>query len=139
MGCVSETPGVIDDPPSNDGDDGGSGGVGGLNDPLSMPASPTLSVESFNEASKCAGCHPNHYAQWKTSMHAYATIDPIWRTLVAVRQADFDGQRDQFCTQCHSAIATRGGEVYPNFSFDDFSPISLEGVPCEACHTVSGC
>lgn len=138
VGCVSETPGVIDDPPSNDGDDGGSGGIGGLNDPLSMPASPTLSVESFNEASKCAGCHPNHYAQWKTSMHAYATIDPIWRTLVAIRQADFEGQRDQFCTQCHTAIGTRGGEVFPMFSFDDFSPISLEGVTCEACHKVAG-
>jgi len=52
VGCVSDPPGLTDDPPVNDGDDGGSDGVGGLNDPLSRPASPRLSVDNFNEASK---------------------------------------------------------------------------------------
>ena len=107
------------------------------NDPLSRPAEPTLSPSSFRSAAECGVCHPNHFEQWSTSMHAYATKDIFWRALVAIRQQDFDGARDQFCLQCHSAIATRGGEVYPGFSFDDFSPISLEGVTCEACHKVA--
>jgi len=109
-----------------------------LHDALSRPAKPTLSPSNFRSSSICGTCHPNHYAQWQTSMHAYATKDPVWRALVAIRQADFNGERDQFCIQCHSAIATRGGEVVPNFSFDDFSPIALEGITCEACHKVSG-
>lgn len=69
-------------------------------------------------------------------MHAYATVDPVWRALVRLRQQTFDGERDRFCTQCHSAIGTRSGEFEPNFSFDDVSDITLEGVTCEACHKV---
>ncbi len=106
-------------------------------DPLSMPHEPTLSPTHFNSSKKCQGCHPNHYAQWQLSRHSRAMRDPVYRALVAIRQADFDGAEDQFCTQCHSAICTRGGECTPGFSFDALSTISLEGVTCEACHKVS--
>ncbi|HJN44388.1 MAG TPA: hypothetical protein QF572_09460, partial [Vicinamibacterales bacterium] len=40
-----------------------------LVDALSMPAEPTLSVDSFTSASECAECHPRHYAEWSTAMH----------------------------------------------------------------------
>ncbi len=108
-----------------------------LHDALSMPAEPTLSVDNFNSATKCKACHPRYFAEWKMARHSYATTDVVWRAFVSVRQADFNGARDQFCTQCHSAIATRGGDVTANFSFDDLSPIALEGVTCEACHKIS--
>ena len=103
-------------------------------DSLSMPATPTLSVESFRSAEQCKACHPRYYSEWKTAMHAYATKDPVWRALITVRQADFEGKDNMFCVQCHSAIGTRGGEVTTEFAFDDWSPIMLEGVTCEACH-----
>jgi hypothetical protein len=119
------TPDPIDDEP-------------GFHDPLSMPEEPTLAMGDFASAETCADCHARHYAGWKTSMHAYAMIDPVYRELVALRQADFAGEQDQFCTQCHSAIATRSGEIVDNFSFETLSPISLEGVTCESCHKVAG-
>ena len=106
-------------------------------DPLSMPATPTLDPADFALAESCTACHPDQVAQWRQSMHAYAMVDPVYQSLVAVRQADLDGAEDPFCLQCHSAIATRGGEVVPGFSFDDLSPISMEGVTCTACHSVS--
>jgi hypothetical protein len=108
-----------------------------FHDPLAMPAEPTLSPDSFNPSSSCGVCHERHYREWQGSMHAYSMVDPVFRALVAVRQADFDGEQDQFCLQCHSAIATRGGEIVPGFSFDDLSPIALEGIGCEACHKVA--
>ena len=40
-----------------------------------MPAEPTLSVVDFRSATFCATCHPDHYDEWSTSMHAYATED----------------------------------------------------------------
>ena len=76
-------------------------------DPLSMPAEPLWSSARFRSAETCRACHPDHYAEWRTSMHAYAMIDPVFRGLVQVRQRDFGGERDAFCTQCHSAIGTR--------------------------------
>lgn len=107
-------------------------------DPLSRPAEPTLSVGSFLPSSDCAECHPDHAASWATSSHAYAMVDPVFRALVEVRRADFDGAQDSFCLQCHTAIGTRGGEIVPGFSWSELSPVVQEGVTCSACHRVSG-
>ena len=130
-GCPGDPPASVDG-----GMDSGAP-ADDFHDPLATPAEPTHSVGSFSSASVCQPCHEAHFAQWKTSMHAYAMIDPVFRALVAVRQADYDGAQDQFCTQCHSAIATRGGEIVPGFSFDELSEVVLEGVTCEACHKAS--
>lgn len=109
----------------------------GVNDPLSRPTEPTLSLDDFVGAAECSTCHPDHYAQWRGSLHAHAMVDPVFQALVAVRQADFDGEEDAFCTQCHSAIGVRSGDIAPGFSFDALDPITMEGVTCEACHTIS--
>lgn len=115
--------------------DGGKAGDE-LVDPLSMPTEPTLSVSNFTPSATCGECHVQHYEEWRTAMHAYATIDPVFRALVKVRQEDYGGAQDKFCLQCHSPIATRGGEIADNFSFDDLSEVALDGVGCETCHKV---
>lgn len=107
-------------------------------DPLSMPKEPLFASAAFHPAESCAACHPGHVAEWRSSVHAYAMLDPLFRALVAVRSADFQGARDTFCTQCHSAIAARATETKPGFRFEALSPIALEGVTCEACHKISG-
>ncbi len=109
-----------------------------FHDPLSTPEDPTLSVDSFHSATACVGCHPDHYAQWTTSRHAYAMKDEVFRALVRLRQEAYDGAQDQFCTQCHSAPCTRGGECVDGFEFETLPPFALEGVTCENCHKVSG-
>lgn len=105
-------------------------------DPIARPARPTLSPSAFTSASQCGECHEEHYEHWRTSMHAYAMVDPVYRSLVAVRRSHRPGE-DQFCTACHSAIATRGGEIDEEFDFDSLSDIALEGVTCDACHRIS--
>jgi hypothetical protein len=75
--------------------------------------------------------------EWQGSHHAYAMVDPVFRGLVAVRQAGDGGESVMFCVQCHSAVATRGGEVRPGFDFTALSPVAREGVTCEACHRVT--
>lgn len=109
----------------------------GFHDALSMPAEPTLDVDDFNSAEDCATCHQTHYEQWSQSIHAYATVDPVFHALVKLRQADYDGEQDQFCMQCHTNIGTRGGEVVPGFSFEDLSQVASEGVTCESCHKIA--
>lgn len=106
-------------------------------DPLSMPAEPTLSLADARSATECATCHPDHARQWSRSNHAYAMIDPVFRRLVELRQVHRDGREDRFCTQCHSAIGVRSGDLAPGFAFDDLDPITLEGVTCEACHSAT--
>ena len=106
-------------------------------DPLSMPSEPTLSAASFNPAHICASCHPNHFMEWQLSRHARSMQDPVYRALVALRRDHLGGASDQFCTQCHSTICTRGGECGSGFVFEELSPIALEGVTCESCHKIS--
>ncbi len=108
----------------------------GFHDPLSRPEQPTLNPQDFTLARECGGCHTDHYARWSKSMHAYAMVDPVFRKLVEVRQADFDGAQDPFCTQCHTAIGTRGGEIVDGFAWAALDPVALEGVTCTACHTI---
>lgn len=110
---------------------------GELTDELSMPAEPTLALENFPISAECGTCHVDHFNQWRTSMHAYAMTDPVYRAMVKVRQDDFDGLQDRFCLQCHSQVGTRGGDIVPNFSFEDLAPVTLEGVTCASCHKIS--
>lgn len=126
----ADTPDIVEPLPD-------PGGVFGPHDPLARPEEPTLSPDSFAGAEACATCHTEHAAQWQSSMHAYAVKDPVFQALVEVRQVDRDGEEDQFCMQCHTAIGTRGGEVVDHFAFNDLSPIVQEGVTCEACHKVA--
>lgn len=108
-----------------------------FHDPLARPEEPTLFVGNFTPARTCGGCHTTHHDQWRTSMHSYATKDPVWRALVRARQAEFDGAQDQYCVQCHTPIGTRGGEIEDGFSFDDLSLVARDGVSCETCHKMS--
>lgn len=105
-----------------------------VSDPLSMPLEPTLRSADVQGASTCLGCHADHVAEWRTSAHAYAMVDPVFRALVAQRQVDRAGLEDPFCVQCHSPVASRAGESVPGFAFDELSSRALEGVTCVVCH-----
>ena len=39
-----------------------------------------ISIGDFSQASTCSNtdCHPQHYAEWSQSMHAYSMKDPIF-------------------------------------------------------------
>lgn len=99
-----------------------------------MPEEPTLSTNNFIESEACGSCHEQHYAEWRTSMHSYAITDPVFRGLVAARQADLGGTEDQFCMQCHTPLGVRSGQVPDNFSFNDLDAIAKDGISCETCH-----
>lgn len=129
-GCPDGTP--DGGPPPRD-----AGVVDDFHDPISMPETPTLDTSPFALSADCAQCHTNHYEEWRGSMHAYAMVDPVFRAIVGVRQADFNGTQDQFCTQCHTPVGTRAGKVVDNFDFDALDPVSLDGVGCATCHKVT--
>jgi len=124
---------------------GGSSGTGVVDtgepihdwrDPLSTPESPTVDLGAFSPSSACVDCHPTHVEEWSQSVHAHAMTDPVFRGLVAIRSADLSGEQDAFCTQCHSNIGTRGGDISPGFDWAGLDPVTLEGVTCESCHRI---
>ncbi len=100
-------------------------------------ATPKFKVTDFAAPEQCASCHPNHYSEWRSSMHAYAFVDPVFFAMHERGQRETAGKLDQFCTKCHSPIASLTGETPPFFNRNNLSPISQHGVQCDVCHTIT--
>ena len=105
--------------------------------PPAAPDSLQLIKDTFAEPQVCAGCHPNHYNEWETSMHAYAVTDPVFQRLVEISQLRSNEPVDQFCIKCHSPVAVMLGETPAGFSFDNLSALTRKGITCDVCHTIN--
>ena len=85
------------------------------------------------DPTECAGCHQKEYEQWASSMHAYASDDPLFRAMNA------RGQREaaigDFCVQCHAPVALKTGATVDGLNLDEL-PRSQLGVTCYFCHSV---
>ncbi|RMG67006.1 MAG: hypothetical protein D6715_05650 [Calditrichaeota bacterium] len=106
---------------------------------VSGPA-PMDSLAMFREVMKpaenCKPCHPTHYQEWQSSMHAYAFVDPVFFRLNDIGQQRSSNQLDQFCVKCHSPFATFLQEAPPGFDPANLSDLAARGVQCDVCHTI---
>ena len=101
----------------------------------------TLTPAMFDEPEFCAGCHLDIYNQWKNSMMAHAWDDPVYRSLLDLATKENDGKVDRFCVGCHSPVGLVTGEVKStagSFTDQGLSKVSLAGVHCDVCHSISG-
>jgi len=98
------------------------------------PAATYLSRDELMDPVTCARCHQQHYEEWASSMHAYASDDPIF---IAMNQR---GQREanigDFCVQCHAPMAHRTGASTDGTNLQEL-PAALRGVTCYFCHSVA--
>jgi hypothetical protein len=99
------------------------------------PVAPSMTHEQLINPLTCAGCHPSQYQQWASSMHAYASDDPLFLAMNA------RGQREamigDFCVQCHAPMAVRSGATVDGLNLSEVDR-SLKGVTCYFCHSVEG-
>ena len=94
----------------------------------------TLSVEQLMDPLTCRQCHASQYAEWSGSMHAYASVDPLF---VALNQrAQDDAQVGTLCASCHAPLAVRTGATTDGTNLASL-PDHLKGVTCYACHDAS--
>lgn len=90
--------------------------------------------QSFAAPENCRPCHPNHVAEWETSMHAYAMTDPVFLELNNIGQQRSQNELDQFCVKCHSPIGSMLGETGPGFEFSELTELAQNAVQCDVCH-----
>lgn len=108
------------------------------------PAPSSSAGVGQQEPKHCGSCHPNHYRDWEGSMHAYASVDPVYRAMVRKSLADTEGRLNQFCLECHQPMATRSN-LLPLQEVNGVVTVDLEqpdfrvqqGVVCTSCHTMS--
>jgi hypothetical protein len=103
------------------------------------PAVPpgAMTREQLKSPEACKGCHPNHYREWSSSMHAYASRDPVFVAMNKRGQRETAGELGKFCLRCHAPMAVLD-EVTTDGSNLERLPDTERGVTCYFCHNVTG-
>jgi hypothetical protein len=78
----------------------------------------------------CANCHKDRYDEWSRSMHALAVSDPIFEAEY-IRALQSDPKYRSYCLTCHSPTTRITND------FNLTKSISVEGITCSFCHTVT--
>ncbi len=85
----------------------------------------------FQISYSCADCHKDRYDEWSRSMHALAVSDPIFEAEY-LRALQSDPKYRSYCLTCHSPTTRLTND------FNLTKSISVEGITCSFCHTVTG-
>lgn len=95
----------------------------------------TYSREELLDPETCKDCHPRHYREWASSMHAYAAEDPVFLAMNRRGQEETEGELGKFCVNCHAPMAVREGATTDGLNLDQV-PAHLKGVTCYFCHNI---
>jgi len=102
---------------------------------MSEPAT-TLTAAQLRDPATCAGCHPAHYREWSSSMHAYAAKDPVFLAMNRRGQRETNGELGDFCINCHAPMAVRDNLTKDGLNIEQL-PDFERGVSCYFCHNVT--
>lgn len=94
---------------------------------------PAFTREELMDPTNCKDCHPQHYNEWSSSMHAYATKDPVFQAMNRRGQELTKGALGKFCVQCHAPMAV-AEDAIKDYANLDVLPEKLQGITCYFCH-----
>jgi hypothetical protein len=109
--------------------------LGGCADRAAEPKPEYLARDALLSAETCKSCHFTHYQEWAGSMHAYASLDPVFLAMNRRGQEETDGRLGGFCVGCHAPLALREGATSDGLNLAEL-PQHLQGVTCYFCHDV---
>lgn len=102
--------------------------------PLQGPPPPAFTpVETSLDPQTCGACHPQQYADWKTSLHAGAYSPGLSGQLVEGSLAHPSEVRN--CLSCHTPLGEQqpyGAALGPEPAFDP--ALREQGIVCASCH-----
>jgi hypothetical protein len=96
-----------------------------------------MTLEQLRDPETCQGCHPTHYREWSSSMHAYAAQDPVFLAMNKRGQRETNGALGDFCIKCHAPMAVYDKRSSDGLNLDQL-PDKQRGVSCYFCHNVAG-
>ncbi len=108
---------------------------------VQLPGTQPGEVTNLESPNKCDNCHGGYDASvepahnWRGSMMAHASRDPVFWATLAVAEKDFDGSGD-LCIRCHVSGGWLAGRSTPT----DGSALQASdatGVSCDLCHKLT--
>ncbi|MFZ5895686.1 MAG: multiheme c-type cytochrome [Myxococcota bacterium] len=94
---------------------------------------PVLSAEQLMNPELCRTCHAQQHEEWTHSMHAYASLDPVFLAMNRRGQRETAGALGDFCVRCHAPLAVAVGASSDGLNLESL-PAALQGVNCYFCH-----
>jgi len=103
------------------------------------PDPPAEGLQPFRAAATCGACHPQHYAEWQRSMHAFAGSDPVMLALSEMAAAEGGDAIADECMNCHAPALVRQQKwlaSLPPGSNPLVEDLTQDGISCDFCHSV---
>jgi hypothetical protein len=108
---------------------------------IQQPGTQPREVSNLETPDKCDNCHGGYNQvvepafNWRGSMMANATRDPVFWATLAVAEQDFAGSGD-LCIRCHSTSGWLAGRSTPTDG-SGLAAGDADGVECDACHKMT--
>jgi hypothetical protein len=108
---------------------------------IQQPGTQPNEVGNLESPDKCDNCHGGYNQgvepafNWRGSMMANASRDPIFWATLAIAEQDFDGSGD-LCIRCHSTGGWYGGHSTPTDG-SGLAAGDADGVDCDTCHKMT--
>jgi hypothetical protein len=112
------------------------GGGGAVQGDAGQSSPGTFTREQLRDPETCKGCHPKHYREWSSSMHAYSARDPVFVAMNKRGQRETHGTLGDFCIKCHAPMAAIDKRSKDGLDLDKL-PDKDRGVSCYFCHNVT--
>ena len=114
------------------------GPAGARNVGTAAPRDPReLTREQLRNPDSCKECHPIHFRDWSSSMHAYSARDPVFIAMNQRGQRETHGELGDLCIKCHAPMAVVDKLSKDGLNLDQL-PDRQRGVSCYFCHNVTG-
>jgi len=104
-----------------------------LPDAAAIGGAVRMTPEQLRDPETCKSCHPKHYEEWSSSMHAYSAQDPVFIAMNKRGQRETGGALGDFCVKCHAPMAVADGLTKDGLNLDQLAD-RKRGVSCYFCH-----
>jgi tetratricopeptide (TPR) repeat protein len=102
------------------------------------PDNKPIKSEFFMNSESCRRCHPDIYAQWRSSMHHFSSFNNQWyRKAIEYMQDTIGIKSSLWCGGCHDHALVIAGQMqkYPIRQIED-TAAGQNGLGCMSCHAI---
>jgi Flp pilus assembly protein TadD len=98
----------------------------------------TIPSNFFMDSEKCGECHKDIYAQWKSSMHHFASFNnQFYRKAIEHMQSVVGTKPSKWCAGCHDHAVFFNGRFDKPIAGQIDTPEAHAGLGCTSCHSIT--